>query len=130
MKVLVCGDRHWRDWNMVYKVLDELYYAHDGLVVIEGGARGADTMAGNWTMDRKRRGWAVELEVYEANWAEHHRAAGPIRNKKMLVDGKPDLVVAFHDALEESKGTKNMVEISRKAGVEVLLVQHPGVNGA
>ena len=39
-----------------------------------------------------------------------------IRNRRMLIEGKPDLVLAFPGG----KGTANMVEISRKAGVKVV----------
>jgi hypothetical protein len=35
----------------------------------------------------------------------------------MLTKGKPDLVIAFHANLEESKGTKNMVSQAEKAGI-------------
>jgi hypothetical protein len=41
-----------------------------------------------------------------ADWANHGKAAGPIRNRKML-DLKPDLVLAFHADLTNSKGTKD-----------------------
>ncbi|MEM9912925.1 MAG: hypothetical protein AAF922_19365 [Pseudomonadota bacterium] len=44
------------------------------------------------------------------------RAAGPIRNKEMLDEGCPDLVVAFPGG----RGTANMVKQAQAAGVEVL----------
>jgi hypothetical protein len=34
----------------------------------------------------------------------------------MLEDGQPDLVLAFHSSIEESKGTKDMVKRARAAG--------------
>lgn len=43
-------------------------------------------------------------------------AAGHIRNTQMLVECKPDLVVAF----EGGKGTANMVRQAEAAGVRVL----------
>jgi hypothetical protein len=42
----------------------------------------------------------------------------------MLTEGSPDLVLAFHDDLERSKGTKHMVGIARKAKVPVRVVFH------
>ena len=42
----------------------------------------------------------------------------------MLDQGKPSLVLAFHDDIENSKGTKHMVKIAREAGVEVRIVTH------
>jgi hypothetical protein len=44
--------------------------------------------------------------------------AGPIRNQRMLVEGKPDLVVAFPGG----KGTAGMVTLARNAGVDVIMV--------
>lgn len=43
---------------------------------------------------------------------------GPIRNSKMLLDGKPTLVVAFAGR----RGTADMVQKARAAGVEVIEV--------
>ena len=36
----------------------------------------------------------------------------------------PNLVLAFHDDIESSRGTKNMVAIARKAGVPVEVITH------
>ncbi len=40
----------------------------------------------------------------------------------MLEEHAPDLVLAFHPCLEQARGTRHMVEIARKAGVEVRVV--------
>lgn len=119
MRVLVTGDRKWglttgrlaQDLGVMNTRLKEL---PKGSVVIQGGAAGADTMA---------KGIAQALEfivvTYDANWDYQHRSAGPIRNSVMLSDGKPELVLAFHSDLENSKGTKDMVAKARKAGIPV-----------
>jgi hypothetical protein len=39
----------------------------------------------------------------------------------MLLDG-PDLVLAFHDDISKSKGTRNMVDQAMKAGVKVVII--------
>lgn len=93
------------------------------LVVIEGEASGADTIA---------REVAFELGIPEdrvlrfpARWddypREQRKRAGHDRNTQMLREGKPDLVVAFHVDLMRSRGTINMVRQARAAGVEVLV---------
>jgi hypothetical protein len=43
---------------------------------------------------------------------------GPIRNKQMLEEGKPDLMVAFPG----ERGTANMCKQAREAGVPVMVV--------
>jgi hypothetical protein len=65
-------------------------------------------LAGAWA--------AIEVEVYRADWAKHGRSAGPIRNQRMLSDGKPDKVMAFPGG----RGTRGMIALARAAGVEVL----------
>lgn len=116
MRVLVTGDRNWDDADLIEKHLKKL---PKGSVVIEGGARGADTLAKGAAT---RLGFKVE--EYKADWGRYKRAAGPIRNKQMLEEGKPDKGLAFHDDIEHSKGTKNMIAQLEKAGVPVELVSH------
>ena len=121
-RVLICGDREWDDPRIVNLVLDGLMIrAFDQgrkMVVIEGCARGADNCAHAYY----RIG--VDHEHYPAKWDEHGRAAGPIRNRQMLNEGKPDVVIAFHDFIPNSKGTKDMVEVAKAAGVPTYVVSH------
>ncbi|KKN68033.1 hypothetical protein LCGC14_0455890 [marine sediment metagenome] len=111
MRVLVCGDRHWTDRGAILNRLREL---PPGAIIIHGAAKGADTIAGEVA---KSLGFAIE--AYLADWAQYGRAAGPIRNAKMLQEGKPDLVIAYHADIEASKGTKSMVRLARAAGIPV-----------
>lgn len=113
MRVLICGDRHWSDWQAIDTYVSLLPV---GSVVIQGEAPGADSAAREAAV---AHGYA--FESYPADWAAYGRAAGPIRNKQMLTEGQPDLVVAFHDDLESSKGTMNMISQARKAGVPVQI---------
>lgn len=82
-------------------------------MIIHGGARGADSLAAYWAAHS-----GVPFETYQADWKQHGRGAGPIRNKRMLSEGKPDLVVAFPGG----SGTAHMVRIAREAGVKVMEV--------
>lgn len=100
-RVLVCGDRNWKDPVPIER---ELKQFGAGSVVIHGGARGADQIAG---VVARRLGLLVE--VCRADWHQYGRAAGPIRNQLILEQGKPDYVLAFHSNLAYSKGTADMV---------------------
>lgn len=111
MKVLVCGDRNWQDKEVMRRRLASLPLRS---TVIHGAARGADRMAGELAPTLGHLVWE-----FPADWARYGRAAGPIRNRQMLEEGKPHLVLAFHTDLPSSRGTKNMVETARKAGVPV-----------
>lgn len=124
-RVLVCGSRHWEDVWIVQSTLEGLYWRHKRenrgpMIVIEGGAIGADFMAASWA--NYKTDLEVVLEEYPADWNTYGKAAGPIRNKQMLDEGKPTLVVAFTDNLEESKGTNNMVTQAKKAGIPVYVI--------
>jgi len=41
----------------------------------------------------------------------------------MLDEGKPDLVLAFHTDIKNSKGTKNMIQQAEKRGIKVILIK-------
>lgn len=73
-------------------------------------------------------GHHLELEVraYPADWKKHGKKAGPIRNSEMLKKENPDLVVGFHNNIEESKGTLDMLRKAAKAGKTVELVNKDG----
>jgi len=111
MRVLVCGSRHFND----YELLEDVLKQYDIRRIIHGAARGADSMAARYGEEH-----GITVEAYPANWAEHGGAAGPIRNVAMLKGGNPDMVVAF--LAPNSKGTKHMIEISQKAGIPVEIV--------
>ena len=110
-RVLICGGRDFTDREAVYASLDSLHAEHRVSLVIAAGARGAERLATEWA-----RGHGVPAEVYEADWQRLGRKAGPLRNARMLIEGKPDLVVAFPGG----KDTANMIEQARGAGVRVF----------
>lgn len=110
-RLLVCGDRHWTDEKAIVRVLK---HYHSDTVIIHGGAPGADTLAGQFG---KRAGF--EVIVFSAEWDKHGKAAGPIRNRRMLEEGKPNRVIAFHPDLRKSKGTADMLRQARAAGIDV-----------
>lgn len=123
MRVLVCGTRYYSD-GLKFLIQSELERRKDIKVIIEGGAKGADSLAAEWACATQGCQGAVELETYPAEWNKHGPSAGPKRNQRMLDEGKPDLVLAFHTDPGLGKGTADMVRRAKKAGVpvEVFLV--------
>ena len=108
-RVLVCGGRDYADYWLVQEVLNGQHKISPITCLIEGGALGADRFAHRWAIDR-----GIEVERFVADW-RMGAGAGPIRNRRMLVEGKPDLVIAFPGG----KGTANMVRQARDSGVPV-----------
>lgn len=129
MRILVCGDRNWDDEALINKVLFEYWLLwlesetpEDDFVIIHGAARGADSIAG-----KIARRQSVKEEAYPAEWDKYHKAAGPIRNQQMLTEGRPTLVLAFHDNIEKSKGTRDMVDKAKRAGIETRVYSHSSI---
>lgn len=114
MRVLCCGDREWKNQDRIRYVLSSLRNIE---VVIEGECRGADLLS-------RAVAEALHLPVlrFPADWDRYGKVAGPVRNQRMLDEGKPDLVVAFHNNLQESKGTRDMVNRARAASIKVMIV--------
>ena len=118
MRILVCGDRNWTDCKSIENRLKLL---PKDTIIIHGACRGADKIAG---LEAKKLGFEV-LE-FPAEWEKYGKGAGPIRNQKMLDEGKPDVVIAFHQDIENSKGTKDMVERAEKVGIKVEIIRNKG----
>lgn len=119
MRVLVCGDRHWKDYGYIFDRLDDMSLYYNITEIIEGCARGADRFAEHWAAGKE-----MPIQHFPADWNRYGKAAGIIRNQQMLDEGKPDMVVAFHTALMQSKGTKDMVQRARAAGIETFVFPH------
>lgn len=110
MRILVCGGRDFDDATAIWRALDALHARRGITLIIEGGAPGADTHA---------RGWAAEMGIdvrtFYADWGAYGRRAGPLRNARMLDEGRPDGVVAFPGG----RGTADMIRQAKTAGLKV-----------
>ena len=110
-RVLVCGGRNYANVRTLNATLRGL--SPPPTVIIHGAYSGADELAGKWALFNR----VTELP-FPADWGKLGRAAGPIRNQRMLDEGKPDLVVAFPG----NAGTADMIRRARAAGVPVIEV--------
>ena len=113
MRVLVCGGRDFDDLPLLGDALERVHARHVITLLIHGGAQGADTAAHHWAAFKR-----VPVRVFHADWGQFGSGAGPIRNSKMLAEGKPEMVLAFPGG----RGTANMVKQARSAGVSVCEV--------
>lgn len=114
--VIVCGSRDWFDDVPIWNALQSL---HPATTVITGGASGADAIGHRIAVDRRMASRSIP-----ANWSKHGRAAGPLRNTEML-----ELLLTFDErhvlafrTRPDSRGTNNMIDQARRAGVAVTII--------
>ena len=124
--ILVCGGRNYWGRATLYHKLSSVCMERGlfpeplslepfrpNVHIIAGDATGADTFAAEWAAANQ-----VPFTKYEADWEANGKAAGPIRNQRMLDEGACNLVIAFPGG----KGTADMVRRAKKAGIEVVEV--------
>lgn len=111
MKVLVCGGRDYHNKEFLYSVLDEFHKEYNITLIIAGDARGADEMAINWASDTH-----LHFNMYIADWEAEGKAAGVIRNQRMIDEGRPDFVIAFPGG----KGTQDMIDRTIRAKIHLI----------
>lgn len=113
MRILVCGSRDWDNYSLI---MEKLSILPRNSTIIHGGCTGADEFAGSVAA-----ALGLSVEVFHADWKNLGRRAGPARNQRMLEEGFPDVVYAFHDNVESSRGTKDMLKRAKKFGIPTFL---------
>ena len=111
VRALFCGSRLWRDRE---PILARLRGLPVGSIVIHGAAPGADAIAGE-----EADCLGLRVMSFPADWNGLGRSAGPIRNQRMIDEGRPSIVFAF--PMQGSRGTWDMVRRARTAGIAVVI---------
>ena len=121
VRVIIAGSRSFNDWellsNSVHDIL--LNYDTDELEIVSGGCSGADKMGEEYAEE-----WGIKCTVFQADWDKYGVAAGPIRNNQMgeyASKSNHGMLIAF--PLGISKGTKNMIDLAKRYGLEVHVVE-------
>jgi len=119
MRVLVCGGRNYgrkQKGKLWVENEEETKYLYDCLnqvqtdLIINGAAKGADRLSSKYAEEKK-----ITCLMYPALWDKEGKAAGILRNIRMLEESQPHLVVAFAGG----KGTDHMMTIAAATGVPV-----------
>lgn len=118
VRAIFCGDRLWINFKIIDDVISKL---PKGSKIFHGDCRGADKISGFLA---KKRGFEVTPEP--ADWDRYGNKAGPIRNRLMLKKYYPDTVIAFHNDLDSSEGTKDMVNAALEFGLTVKVYDDLG----
>lgn len=115
-RVLVTGSRNWVDPAPIYRALyfEKMAAGGDGdLIVVHGDCpTGADAIAARWV--ERFYPEHTHAEAHPADWDHFGKAAGPMRNQKM-VDLGADVCLAF--PLPGGKGTQDCMAKANLAGI-------------
>ncbi|QMU19314.1 DUF2493 domain-containing protein [Gordonia rubripertincta] len=114
-RVLITGSRDWEDQAAIEKAIFEATRGvpADEITVVHGACPygGADIIAAVVAREN-----GMNVEAHPAEWKTHGKAAGPLRNQKM-VDLGADVCLAFPAA--NSRGTWDCVRRASEAGIQV-----------
>lgn len=117
--IIVAGSRSFSDKSLMYKKLDHYLQRYKEILIVHGGAKGADTCA---AMYAKERG--IKTKVFLPDWDKHGKKAGILRNIEMFEYASQFQnrgCVVFWDG--KSKGTKNDIELAEKYNIPLRIVE-------
>jgi hypothetical protein len=115
MNLAIIGSRNFTDEKLFKeKIIPILAHLEEEVVIISGGAKGADTLAENYANQNN-----LKMIVIKPDWKKYGRGAGIVRNTEII--NQSDMVIAFWDG--QSKGTKDSVSKAKKLGKVVHVIK-------
>ena len=111
MKLAIVGSRSFNNYFLLEKIMEK----YNPELIICGGARGADTLGEKYALENN-----IPIKYFLPDWDKHGKKAGILRNIDMSNDSTH--VLAFWDGT--SKGTKQMIEYSKRNNKIVEIIQY------
>lgn len=114
MRIAVTGGRDYHPTPDQIRRFEHQWCELDGSILFEGGATGVDEWA---------RIWAIAMGIPVATVSVNTRidgpwpAAGPIRSRRMLEDGKVEVLFGFPG----NRGTAGTISEGLRLGITVLV---------
>lgn len=114
-RVLVTGSRTWTDHTVIRTALTTVW--HPATVLVSGACpQGADRLCEQcWTH------WGGTVERHPADWRQHGRAAGMVRNRHMVQLGA-EVCLAFIRG--HSRGATHCADLAEQAGIPTRRYHH------
>lgn len=122
-RIIVAGSRDFSDYGLLKKKMLNIIAEHEyeNIKIVSGTARGADRL-GEWFAEE----FNYDIVRFPAAWDRFGKRAGYIRNEEMakyaIADDNQGVLVAFWDG--KSRGTKHMIDLADKHGLEVIIVKY------
>lgn len=104
--VMVTGSREWTNVSCIQNALNACEQPNAQMVLVQGGARGADRMASEIA---ERRGWRV-VTLYP-DWESYGRSAGIRRNADMVSRYGPHTAHFLAFSHNHSAGTEHTIHL-------------------
>lgn len=128
LRVIIAGSRDFDDFpklmNSSIEILTGISKKRDDLDrirIVSGTARGADKLGEQYA---KIAGYG--LSKFPADWDGLGKRAGYVRNAEMAKFASEDdsygVLIAFWDG--QSRGTKHMIDLAKRYGLEVHVVNY------
>ena len=125
LRIIIAGSRDFKDYNLLSeKVMEFIESKEDDdfecVEFISGAARGADTLGEQFAYS-----CGYEVKRFLPSWDRLGKRAGYVRNAEMakyaVENGNTGVLIAFWDG--KSKGTKHMIDLAERYGLEVHIVR-------
>ena len=139
VRIIIAGGREFNDYELLEQSVNNIIFDLECrntvtgignesrinekhlIEFISGTARGADQLGEKYVNESI---WSVKR--FPANWDLYGKSAGYIRNEQMakyaMSDNSYGVLIAFWDG--KSRGTKHMIDLAKKYGLEVHVVNY------
>lgn len=120
LRIIIAGSREFDNYNLLESTISNFIKENTNNVeIVSGTARGADQLGEQFAIE-----YGYQIKRFPANWKLYGKSAGPIRNREMAeyASGGQGVLFAFWDG--KSRGTKSMIDLAKKCGVEVHVVRY------
>ena len=127
--MIIAGGRDFDNYELLKKSVNDIIYdlvvnrkCEDGkMEVVSGTARGADSLGEKFAVED-----GFDVKRFPADWDAYGKRAGYLRNEQMakyaVSDGCYGVLIAFWDG--KSRGTKHMIDLANKHGLEVNVINY------
>ena len=138
MRIIIAGSRDFNDYKILFRKCNEIFaqLSEEGLLtgsiiedvknmeIVSGGARGADKLGELFAKEHD-----IKVKKFIPDWERQGKSAGYKRNEQMALYAKEDngILIAFWDGV--SKGTNHMINLAKKYGLKVFVVNYKNTKG-
>ncbi len=112
MKIAVVGSRDFNNYDLLKK---ELSNFSDIECIISGGARGADTLAKQYCIEK-----SIKMQEFLPEYNKYPSRVAPIKRNDTIVENC-DMLIAFWNY--KSAGTKYTIEKAQKMKKNIYIVR-------